>query len=143
MVRLQVMRRYKIKPDRSSRAREATVGYKAPASYSSLEVPGVYHVTVTDRGRLVLPVELRNRLKIRGGDRLAVILQEDGTISIKTREVALNNLQGMFKHLAPRDHFASDDLIAERRRQARMEEREFCERSVLDRRMKRERMKRL
>ena len=136
------MRRYKIKPNRSSRAREAAVAYSAPVSYAPLEAPGVYHVTVTDRGRLVLPVELRDRLKIRGGDRLAVILEDDGTISIKTREVALNDLQSMSKHLAPRDHFASDDLIAERRRQARMEEREFRERSALHRRMKRERAKR-
>ena len=40
-------------------------------------------------------------------------------LSLKTRKVALDQLQGMFKHLAPKDHFASDDLIAERRREAR------------------------
>ena len=136
------MRRYKITPNRSSRAREAAVAYSAPGSDAPLEAPGVYHVTVTDRGRLVLPVELRDRLKIRGGDRLAMILEEDGTISIKTREVALNNLQGMYKHLARPGELASDRLIAERRREARMEDREFRERSALDRRMKRERMKR-
>ena len=90
----------------------------------------------------MLPVELRDRLKIRGGDRLAVILEEDGTISIKTREVALNNLQGMYRHLARPGELASDRLIAERRREARMEGREFRERSALHRRMKRERMKR-
>ena len=136
------MRRYKIKPNPSSRAREAAVAYHASVSYAPLEAPVVYHVTVTDRGRLVLPVELRDRLKIRGGDRLAVILEEDGTISIKTREVALNNLQGMYKHLARPGERASDRLIAERRREARMEDREFRERSALHRRMKRERTKR-
>jgi AbrB family looped-hinge helix DNA binding protein len=78
----------------------------------------VFHVSMGERGRLVLPAEIRERLGIRQGDELALILEVDGTISIKTRDVALNDLQGSFKHLAPTDHFASDDLIAERRREA-------------------------
>ena len=45
------------------------------------------------------------------------------SISVTTQEVALNQLQGMFKHLAPKDHFASDDIIAERRREARLDDR--------------------
>jgi AbrB family looped-hinge helix DNA binding protein len=76
-----------------------------------------------ERGRLVLPVEVRERLGIRQGDPLALILEPDGTVLLKTRDVALNDLQGSFKHLAPSDHYASDDLIAERRRQARQDER--------------------
>ena len=78
---------------------------------------GVFHVSMGERGRLVLPAEIRDRLGIRQGDQLALILEADGTVSIKTRDVALNDLQGSFKHLAPADHFASDDLIAERRRE--------------------------
>ena len=75
----------------------------------------------------MLPAEVREKLKIEEGDRVALILEDDGTISVKTREVALNDLQGSFKHLAPKDHFASDDLIAERRREAKMEDRKFRE----------------
>ena len=66
---------------------------------------------------------------MRQGDSLALILEEDGTVSIKTRTVALNDLQGSFKHLAPRDHHASDDLIAARRREARLEDRRLADRA--------------
>lgn len=133
------MATYEIKPSRGpNRVRETAPAYAAaPAP----PVP-VYHVTVDERGRVMLPAEIRAQLGIRHGDRVALILEDDGTMALKTRDVAIRNLRGMFKHLAPKDHFASDDLIAERRRQARMEDREFRERSALHRRMKRERMKR-
>ena len=129
---------YRPKPSRVSRVRETAPRYDASENEPS-RPPGVYHVTVDERGRVMLPAEVRAKLKIGDGDRIALILEDDGTMSLKTHEVALNNLQGMFKHLAPKDHFASDDLIAERRRQARMEDREFRERTALHRRMKRRR----
>ena len=92
------MARYRITLERPSRAREAAVEYK-PSVSQPLQAPGVYHVTVADRGRLVLPAEVREKLKIRDGDRVAVTLEQDGSISITTRQVALDHLQGMFKHL--------------------------------------------
>lgn len=114
------MARYRVKPSRPVVAREAAEGYVPP--FEPLQAPDVYHVTVTDRGRLVLPAGIREKLKIRDGDRVSLTFEADGTVSLKTREVALNNLQGMYKHLAPKDHFASDDIIAERRREARMDD---------------------
>ena len=116
------MARYKIKPKRPGRAREAVPEYKLPADLQPVQAPGVYHVTVTDRGRLVLPAEIRKQLKIRAGDRVAVAIEEDCTIEIETLDVSIRKMRGMFKHLAPKDHFASDDIIAERRREARMDD---------------------
>ena len=121
------MARYKIKQERPSRAREAAADYKPAADFQPLQVPGIYHVTVTDRGRLVLPAEVRKRLKIRNGDRVAMSVEEDGTIEIETLDVAIRKMRGMFRHLAKPGRRASDELIAERRREARMEEREFRE----------------
>ena len=117
---------YKIKRRRPSRASEAAVAYKAAASQSR-QSPVVYHVTVTDRGRFVLPVEVRDTLKIRDGDRVSLTLEEDGSLVLQTREVAIGRLRGMFKHLARPGRLASDQLIAERRREARMEDRKFRE----------------
>ena len=131
---MAIVARYRMKPARSSVAHEAAPEYAAAMA----EVP-VHHLTVDARGRVMLPAEVRAKLKIRDGDKIALIVEDDGTMSLKTREVALNDLQGSFKHLAPKDHFASDDLIAERRRQARMEDREFRERTALHRRMTRRR----
>jgi len=90
----------------------------------------VLFVTIADRGRLVLPAEVRERLKIREGDRLAVSIEADGALTLLTQEVALDRLQGMYKHLAKPGRLASDQLIAERRREARMEDREFRERTA-------------
>ena len=120
------MVRYRIKQARPSRASEAAVEYKVP-SVQGLQVPGVYHVTVTDRGRLVLPAEVRAKLKIRDGDRVAVAIEEDGTISVTTRDVAISHLRGMFKRPGKQRRLASDELIAERRREARKDDREFRE----------------
>ena len=123
------------------RAREATPEHRA-APVQPIQSPGVYHVTVTDRGRLVLPVEIRETLEIRDGDKVAVSVEADGTIEIETRDVAIRKMRGMFKHLnRPGQPLASDRLIAERRREARMEEREIRERAALHRRMARERKK--
>ena len=120
---------------RRLRARETAPEYRAETQVSQLQSP-VYHVTVTDRGRLVLPVEIREKLKIRDGDKVAVAIEADGSISVTTRDVALSMLRGMFKHLRkPGEPLASDRLIAERRREARMEDREFRERTALHRRM--------
>ena len=122
------MARYRIKQERPRVVREAAVEYRVPISAQPLQVPGVYHVTVTDRGRLVLPAEVRERLKIRDGDRVAVSVEEDGTIEIETLDVAIRKFRGMFKHLnRPGRPRASDRLIAERRREARMEARKFRE----------------
>ena len=137
MLRWRVTVRYKIGRERPSAAREAAVQY-GPSADAPPQTPEVYHVTVTDRGRLVLPVEIRKKLKIRDGDRVAVAVEADGSVSVTTRDVAIGMLRGMFKHLnKPGDPRASDRLIAERRREARMEEREFRERSERLKRMAR------
>ena len=121
------MVRYRMKRARPGRAREAAVAYGVTAGQPPVQAAGVYHVTVTDRGRLVLPAEVRERLKIRDGDRVSLTLEEDGSLVLQTRDVAISRLRGMFKHLATPGRLASDELIAERRREARKEDRKFRE----------------
>ena len=118
---------YKFKRQPPSRVREAAVEHKARADGEPARVPGVYHVTVTDRGRLVLPADVRDTLKIRDGDRVSLTLEDDGRLVLQTRDVAIGRLRGMFKPLATPGRRASDELVAERRREARMEDRKFRE----------------
>ena len=134
--------KYGQKLPRVSRARDTAPVYGGPPEDQADQPLSVYHVIVDERGRVMLPAEVRARLKIRQGDKIGLIFETDGTMSLKTKDVALNNLRGMFKHLAPKNRYASDDLIAERRREARKEEQEFRERTALHRRMVRERLKR-
>jgi len=111
--------KYELK-SRPSAARETAPAYGAPAP---AEAAPIFQLTVGERGRLVLPAEVREKLKIAAGDHIALILERDGTMSLKTRDVAIRSLRGMFKHLAIPGKLASDELIAERRREAKMEER--------------------
>jgi AbrB family looped-hinge helix DNA binding protein len=131
------MAQYRIPKARGMRTRERAPKYEALPPYQPIHIPPVYHVTVSDRGRLVLPAEVREKLKIQDGDPVALTLHEDGLVTLQTREVALQRFTGMFKHLAKPGRLASDELIAERRREARMEDRKFREWKALHRRMKR------
>src|SRR5713101_5846916 len=117
------MARYEIKKARPSRVRETSPEYGEPAP--GPEQPLGFRVTVTDRGRMVLPAEVRERLRIKDGDWLTLVLEPNGVIRMLTGEVYANSLRGMFKHLAKPGRSMVDELIAERRREAVMEEREI------------------
>jgi AbrB family looped-hinge helix DNA binding protein len=87
-----------------------------------------FKVTVSDRGRLVLPAEVRERLQIKDGDWLSLILEPDGVIKLLTGKVWTDNFLRVMRHAArhiPTGRSLSDELIAERRREAAMEEQEY------------------
>ena len=121
------MSKYKVRPARGLRTREAEPAYELPPPGAADEMPRVFHVTVTDRGRLVLPAGLRDTLAIKDGDPVSLTLEDDGRVTLQTREVAIRRLRGMFKHLARPGILESDELIKERRREARREEKKFRE----------------
>src|SRR5215831_7587645 len=109
---------YRVKPAPSAhRIRDTTPEFGAPEP-----VPVAFGVVMADRGRLVLPVEVRERLHIKPGDRLTLRVEPDGTMKLLTAAAFARSLRGMFKHLGVPGRSIVDDLIAERRREARMEE---------------------
>jgi AbrB family looped-hinge helix DNA binding protein len=114
-----------------NRVRETALVYGAAEP-----APEGFQVVVADRGRIVLPAEVRERLHIHDGDRLWLLVDADGTIHIKTRTVVVQSLSGLFKDLSP-GRSAVDELIAERRREAAMEERDTREMQARARRKKR------
>ena len=76
---------------------------------------------MAERGRLVLPAALRERLAIKAGDQLLVSEEADGTLRLMRRSDVVRRLQGSWT--APgRARRLSDDLVAERRREAAREE---------------------
>jgi len=72
-----------------------------------------YTVQLGARGRIVLPAEIRERLAVKPGQ-----------VRIVNRRRQVDECAGMFKHLAPHGRLASEELIAERREEAKREERE-------------------
>jgi AbrB family looped-hinge helix DNA binding protein len=78
-----------------------------------------YSVRLGDRGRLVLPAELRRRAGLREGQEL-VLIYANGVVHLATRQELTRAARGMFSGVGRgRDLVA--ELIAERREEARRE----------------------
>ena len=77
-------------------------------------------VRIGPQGRIVIPAELRKELGIQPGEQL-IAHAEDGRLVIERRDAILAHLQSLFAHIPP-DVSLADELIAERRAEARREE---------------------
>lgn len=79
-------------------------------------------VHVGPQGRIVIPAHIREALDIRPGQDL-IARVEDGRLVLERREQIIARLQDMFTE-ASRGVSQVDELIAERREEARREARE-------------------
>ncbi len=80
-----------------------------------------YTITLGERGRLVLPAQLRRRLDLHPGDRLIVTTDAEGGFHVVLAREQARLLYGLYRDLAPGRSLA-DELIAERREEARRED---------------------
>ena len=76
-------------------------------------------VRVGPQGRIVIPAALREELNIGSGQEL-VARVEDGRLVLERREDVVRRLKGRFAHV-PAGRLLSEELIAERREEARLE----------------------
>ena len=72
-----------------------------------------YSIMLGERGRLVLPAQLRRHLDLQAGDRLIVFVDADGELRIVSAREQARRLSGLYRDLAPGRSLA-DELIAER-----------------------------
>ncbi|CAN5462348.1 hypothetical protein BH24DEI1_BH24DEI1_02390 [soil metagenome] len=79
-----------------------------------------YSLQVGNRGRIVLPAELRKRLEIQEGDQLILTLETDGSLRLTSAWELAHKGLGLFAHVAPEVSLV-DDLIAERKAEAARE----------------------
>jgi AbrB family looped-hinge helix DNA binding protein len=75
-------------------------------------------VRVGAQGRIVIPAALRAELDIDPGQEL-VARVEDGRLVLERREDVVRRLKGHFAHV-PAGRMLSEELIAERREEARL-----------------------
>ncbi len=68
-----------------------------------------------------MPAALRERLGIKEGDRLVLTVRADGSVKLVSLREAVRRLHGAYAHLAPPGVGLVDELIAERREEARRE----------------------
>ena len=79
---------------------------------------GDFRLRLGDRGRLVLPAEIRKRLDFRQGDQLVLTVQSDGRLRLANGSQAVRQTRGLYR--APeRRRSLVDELIGERRTEAR------------------------
>jgi AbrB family looped-hinge helix DNA binding protein len=83
-----------------------------------------FELQLGDRGRIVLPAVLRQRLSLHPGDRMVLIVDKSGEMRLVDLRRQIEKCRGMFRHLAPRGKRLSDELIADRRKEAQREEEE-------------------
>lgn len=72
-------------------------------------------VRLDERGRLLLPAELRRQLGMRAGDDLVVSEESAGVLRVESRRAAAHALIGLAGSAG--DRSAIDDLRDERRRE--------------------------
>lgn len=81
--------------------------------------PEQFGVRLGDRGRLVLPVELRRAMGVETGDELVARLEADGVYLVSRRQLARRARGWLLEDHTGRDLVA--ELLAERRSEADQE----------------------
>jgi AbrB family looped-hinge helix DNA binding protein len=79
-----------------------------------------FPVQLGDRGRLVLPAEIRKRLRLREGDELLVTVQPDGSLRLTSPRQAVRETRGLYRARAG-NRSLSNELLAERRAEVKRE----------------------
>lgn len=79
-----------------------------------------YKGKVDSAGRVLIPAELRERMDVKPGATVTITAGR-GRIVLEARSAAVRAAQNYFRSLAPESEIWSDELIAERRREARRE----------------------
>jgi AbrB family looped-hinge helix DNA binding protein len=87
-----------------------------------MEVSMAYSVTISSKGQLVIPAELRIRLGLKKGTR-AVCSEENGRLIVAPIDRVLDEIQGFLKP-RPGEPSAFEESLADRERQRRREREE-------------------
>jgi AbrB family looped-hinge helix DNA binding protein len=79
-----------------------------------------FRVQLGDRGRLVLPAEVRKRLNLHDGDELLVMVSPDGSLRLTSPGQVVRETRGVYRARAGNRSLANE-LIAERRAEVKRE----------------------
>lgn len=58
--------------------------------------------TVTSKGQITIPVDVRNSLALHAGERVVFTTLDDGTVIMRAKNHSLLDLEGMLKDKNPR-----------------------------------------
>jgi len=75
---------------------------------------------VNENGRILIPVAIREQMGVKPGDSVVLTL-EGGVLRVESHRSIIRKIQEEFKQYRKPGVLASDELIAERREEARRE----------------------
>ena len=78
------------------------------------------HVTVGERGRLVLPSSVRRELNLKPGTQMLLSTEQDGSLRLRPYRVVAEQNRGVLRDLAGGSMV--EELLAERRAEAARED---------------------
>lgn len=79
-------------------------------------------IVVGDRGRVVLPADIRSALGLKPGSRMLLDAEDGGVLRLRPYRSVADQGLGMLADLSPRGVSMVDELLEERRREAALEE---------------------
>jgi AbrB family looped-hinge helix DNA binding protein len=79
---------------------------------------------LNDNGRIVIPAEIRSKMGIKPGDTLFLTLEGD-VLKVESQVARIRRIQKSMRALLPGNRLLSDELIADRREEARREMEEW------------------
>ena len=87
---------------------------------SSATVRKYVNSKIGENGRIVIPAALREQMGVKPGETVVMEVQ-DGTLRIESHRARIRRIQEEFKKFAKPGVLMSDELIADRREEARRE----------------------
>jgi AbrB family looped-hinge helix DNA binding protein len=83
-----------------------------------------HRVVIGDRGRVVLPADVRAELDLKPGTPMLLSTEADGSMRLRSYRVVADRNRGMLLGIAPAGESLVDELLAERRSEAAREDSE-------------------
>lgn len=80
-----------------------------------------YRTKITEGGRIVIPVHLREKLALKVGDDIILHEDDNGTIQLMTYHQQLNRIRALAKQAIPQEVCLTDELSLMRREEAKHE----------------------
>jgi AbrB family looped-hinge helix DNA binding protein len=92
---------------------------------STVTEPRLVRCKINQNGRIVIPAAIRQEMGLKAGESLLMEV-EDGVLRIESYLARIRRIQREIAQFAKPGILASDELIAERREEARREEEEIA-----------------
>jgi AbrB family looped-hinge helix DNA binding protein len=80
---------------------------------------------INENGRIVIPARIRARMDLKAGDSVLMQLDKNGILRVESHQARIRRIQEEFRKFAKPGVLASDELIADRREEARREMEEW------------------